>query len=75
MSSSNDSQNELVERGIDMDVIHDFVECVIPSPSISSQDEQSEIEQKQKATRRKRQVLAFVIILVFIIAGIIINKI
>jgi hypothetical protein len=67
-------ENEITERSIDMEVINSFVECVVPSPSVSSQDEEAEIEAKQKATRRKRQVLAFVIILIFIVSGVIISK-
>jgi hypothetical protein len=72
MSNSSDD----IERGcaLDLDTINAFTDCVIPSPSISSQDETEEIERKQKATRRKRQVLAFIIICVPVVGGIIVNR-
>jgi hypothetical protein len=69
------SSGEETERGLDLNAIHDFTSIIIPSPSISSQDETEEIERKKKETKRKRQILAFIVICVLIVGGIIIEKV
>jgi predicted metal-dependent hydrolase len=70
------SSGEEIERGaLDLDTIHNFTSTIIPSPSVSSEDNTEEIERKKKETRRKRQVLAFVIICVLVVGGVIIEKI
>jgi hypothetical protein len=71
----NDSSEANVERGLDLNAIHDFTNIIIPSPSVSSEDDTEEIERKKKDTKRKRQILAFIVICVLIVGGIIIEKV
>jgi hypothetical protein len=63
------------ERGCSLDDVQDFVELAIPSASISENDLSEDVERKQKETKRKRQLLAFIIICVLVIGGVIIEKI
>jgi hypothetical protein len=46
-----------------------------PSASISENDLSADVERKQKETKRKRQILAFLIVWVLIVGGVIIEKI
>jgi hypothetical protein len=64
-----------MERGcvIPMDTVEEIVNLAIPSPSISENDLSEEVERKHKETKRKRQILAFVIICVLIVGGVIVN--
>jgi hypothetical protein len=82
MSSSSDSANPLVEntqiqeRGcIQLDQIQEFTEIVIPSPSSSERDLPEELERRHKETKRKRQILAFIIVCALIVGGITIELI
>jgi hypothetical protein len=69
-------QIETKERGcIPLDQIQEFTEIAIPSAGVSENDLSIDIERKQKETKRKRQILAFVIVCVLIVAGVIIEKI
>jgi hypothetical protein len=82
MSSSSDSANPLVEntqlqeRGcVPLDQIQDFAEIVIPSPGSGEGEITEDIKRRHKETKRKRQILAFIIVSVSIVGGIIIEKI
>jgi hypothetical protein len=66
MSSGSESplteNTEIQERGcIPLDQIQEFTEIVIPSPSSSEGDITEDVERKHKETKRKRQILAFII--------------
>jgi hypothetical protein len=79
-SSSSESplveNTQLQERGcLPLDQIQEFTEIVIPSPSPSEGDITEEVERRHKETKRKRQILAFIIVCVLIVGGIIIEKV
>jgi hypothetical protein len=68
--------SKIQERGcIPLDQIQEFTTLTIPSPSPSEGDLPEEVEQRHKETERKRQILAFIIVCVLIVGGIIIEKI
>jgi hypothetical protein len=73
-----DSENpqDTQERNcLSLDDIHNFTEIAIPSASISENDLTEDIERKHKETKRKRQILAFIILCVLVIGGVVIEKI
>jgi hypothetical protein len=69
--------SEIQERDcvLGLDQIHEFTSLAISSPSSSEGDLPEDIERKHKETKRKRQILAFIIVCVLIVGGIIIEKI
>jgi hypothetical protein len=76
--TSNLSTNELdpvIERGYayPLDTIQHFAELAIPSASISEGDLTEDEERKHKETKRKRQILAFVIICILVVGGIVVD--
>jgi hypothetical protein len=77
MSNSDIPQGQIEERNcvLPFDAIEEFTHLAIHSPSLSSNDDLEEIERKAKETKKKRQILAFVIICLLVIGGVVVEKI
>jgi hypothetical protein len=74
MTNSLIAQTEERDCVLPFDSIEEFRHIAIPSPSLGSNDDLEEIDRKAKETKKKRQLLAFVVICVLVIGGVVIAK-
>jgi hypothetical protein len=68
MTDSPIVQTEERDCVLPFDSIEEFTHISIPSPSLSSNDDLEEIDRKAKETKKKRQLLAFVVICLLVSA-------